>query len=169
VRARDDQLHDEHEQEKRRRLEEESEIDTPSVSRPEPGNARRADHAGRRTQHQIHRVAKLHEQQHRLETLAADHQQREQEHDRERSAPRATGRRPETHLDVALLLAARAPHVHGEPGDRGGCDHRQRTFEPLLVRRVEQQIGPDDARADGHGDAPMHGRDQRGSTRLAQK
>jgi len=169
VRAGDDQLHDEHEQENRRRLEEEAEIDTSSVSRPQPRDARRADHAGRRAQHQIHRVAQLHEQQHRLEALAADHQQREQEHAHERSAARTPGRRLEAHLDVALHLPARAPHVHGQPGHRSGRDHRQRTLEPFLVRRVEQQIGADDAGADGHGNAPMHGGDQRGATRLAEK
>ena len=30
--------------------------------------------------------------------------------------------------------------MHDHPGDRDGCDHRERAFEPLLIGRVIQQI-----------------------------
>ena len=52
--------------------------------------------------------------------------------------------------------------------DRRGGDEGERTVEPFLVQRVEEQIAADGADRDGDADAPVDGRGQRRASRLAQ-
>ena len=130
VRAGDHQLHHEHEQEDRRDLEEEREIDPVTVARPEPRNPRGAGDADEGAEDEMNGLAQLHQEQRRLDAFAADHQQREEEYAEKRRSARLHARLAQMALDVALHPAPRAPHVHDHPRDRHRGNHRERSVEP---------------------------------------
>ncbi len=138
VKSGDDELHDEDEQEDRGRLEEQPEVDEPAVTGPEPRNAGRAHDTRDRAHREVDASRTC------ISSSAVSRPSRLTIRSVKRKTPaNAAGpgrarRRLETHLDVALHLAARPPHVNGQPGDRGRGDQRQRTFDPFLVGRVEQ-------------------------------
>jgi len=169
VRAADHELHDEDEQEDRSRLEEETQIHSPAEARPQPGDAGGADDASSRTERQVHGLAQLHQEQRRLEPLARDHQQREEEHAEERGGARTARRRFEPPFDVALHAPAAPPHVHGEPRHRCGGHHRQGPFEPFLVGDMEQRVATDGAHHERHGNPPVDSGHERKPARLAQE
>ncbi len=168
VRALDDQLHDEDEQEDRGRLEEQRQVDAVTEARPQPGDSRGGEAADGGANDEIRRLVQLHEQQRRFHAFPADHQQREEKHAGERRDSGLHRRCLQPSLDVAFHAAAGAPHVDGHPAHRHGGDERERTVEPFLIQRVEQQVAAERAHGDGDADAPVHCGGERRTTRLAE-
>jgi hypothetical protein len=100
---------------------------------------------------------KLHQQQRRLDALAADHQEREEEDSGQRRDARLPRRGLEVSFDFAFNLAAGTPHVDRQREHRHGGDERERPFEPFLIGRIEQQVPAGAAHGDSDGDAPVDG------------
>ena len=139
-----------------------------AVARPEPGKGGGAEDAGERADRQMHGLAQLHQQQRGFHSLAADHQQREEEYAEERAAARSCARLPQMPFNVAFHAASGTPHMDDHPEDGHGRDDGERTVEPFLVGGMEKQPAAEGAHAERNGNAPVHRGSQLSAARLTE-